>query len=306
MEALMYPAPIESLQSPTTVDEVLRGFAQADGKETVAIAGGMSLMQAMKSRLARPDSLIDLNGVAELRGISPQDGGLRIGAMTRYVDLASAPELQDGAYAAIADAARHVGDRQVRNRGTIGGSLCWNYVAACIPVASLATGPTLVLSSLDDAGGAQTRSVPIDNFLLGPMQTARESGELLQSILFAAPVERSGSAYRKWGVSTATLPVVGIGVALTVDESGTCTSARVAVGGLVNGAQRLAAAERALPGLSADSRDAIADLFLAAAQTVDVQGDSWATADYRRLLIQEIGKDVTLKAFQRATKGVRQ
>jgi hypothetical protein len=119
------------------------------------------------------------------------------------------------------------------------------------------------------------------------------------------PAERTGSAYRKWGVSTATLPVIGIGVRLTVDERGHCTSARVAVGGLVNGSQRLAAAERTLPGLSTASGDAIAELFLAAARTVDVQGDSWATGDYRRLLIQEIGKDVTLKAFQRARKGAR-
>ena len=118
-------------------------------------------------------------------------------------------------------------------------------------------------------------------------------------------MERTGSAYRKWGVSTGTLPIVGIGVRLTVDQQGHCTSACVAVGGLVNGSQRLAAADRALPGLSADSEDAIAELFLAAARTVDVQGDSWATADYRRLLIQEIGKDVTLKAFQRAMKGAR-
>ncbi len=302
----MYPAPIECLQSPTTVDEALLGLSLVDGKETLPIAGGMSLMQAMKSRLARPDALVDLNGVAELRGISWQDGMLRIGAMTRYVDLAGAPELQEGAFGAIADAARHVGDRQVRNRGTIGGSLCWNYVAACIPVASLAIGPTVVLCSLNPAGGVQTRSLVIDDFLRGPMQTASQSSELLRSILFAGPTERSGSAYRKWGVSAATLPIVGVGVALTVDQHGTCTSARVAVGGLVNGSQRLAAAERALPGLSADSGDAITHLFLNAAQTVDVQSDSWSTADYRRLLIQEIGRDVTLKAFERATKGASQ
>jgi len=305
METPMYPAPIESLLSPTTVDEVLRALSESGGKETLAIAGGMSLMQAMKSRLSRPDTLVDLNNVAELRGISWQDGALRIGAMTRYVDLARAPELQDGAFAAIADAARNVGDRQVRNRGTIGGSLCWNYVAACIPVASLAIGPTLILSSRDLAGKVQTRSVAIDEFLLGPMQTARDSDELLQAIVFAKPEECSGSAYRKWGVSAATLPIVGIGVGLTVDRGGICTSARVGVGGLVNGSQRLQAAERALPGLSAESAGAIADLFLAAAQTVEVQSDSWATTDYRRLLIQEIGTEVTLKAFDRATKGNR-
>jgi aerobic carbon-monoxide dehydrogenase medium subunit len=118
----MYPAPIESLQNPTTINEVLRQLTATGDKDTLAIAGGMSLMQAMKARVLRPDALIDLNGISELRGITREGRDLRIGAMTRYVDLASAPELQDGAFAAIADAARHVGDRQVRNRGTLDGS----------------------------------------------------------------------------------------------------------------------------------------------------------------------------------------
>ncbi len=207
----MYPAPIESLQSPTTINEVLRQLT-------------------------------------ELRGITREGRDLRIGAMTRYVDAASAPELQGGAFAAIADAARLVGDRQVRNRGTIGGSLCWNYVAACTPVAALATEATLILSSLDSAGMVQSRSVVIDDFLTGPMETAREPNELLRTVLLPGSAERSGSAYQKWGLSTATLPVIGIGIRLWVDDQDVCKTAHVAVGGLANGSQRLTAAERMLPG----------------------------------------------------------
>jgi aerobic carbon-monoxide dehydrogenase medium subunit len=305
MEPAMHPAPIESLQCPTTIDEVLQQFAAAGDNDTLALAGGMSLMQAMKARLVRPDALVDLNGVAELHGITTGGDDLRIGAMTRYVDIASAQKLQDGAFAAIADAARHVGDRQVRNRGTIGGSLCWNYIAACTPVAALATGATLFLSSLDDARAVRTRAVAVDDFLIGPMETARERSELLRAVVLPGPTKRSGSAYRKWGLSAATLPVVGIGVRLWVDDQGHCKTARVAVGGLANGSQRLIAAEDALRGLSEASDDEIAALFLAASETVEVQSDAWATADYRRLLIQEIGKEVTLKAFQRAKRGAR-
>jgi aerobic carbon-monoxide dehydrogenase medium subunit len=300
----MYPAPIENLTSPTTIDEVLRLLAAAGTGETLAIAGGMSLMQALKARMVRPDALIDLNGVSELRGMWAEDESLRIGAMTRYVDLAAAPELQHGACAAIADAARHVGDRQVRNRGTIGGSLCWNYVAACVPVATLATGASLLLAFMGESGVVETRSMAIDDFLLGPMQTSREPHELLLSVTLPAPVARSGSAYKKWGVATATLPVVGVGVRVTVDEQSICREARVAVGGLVHGSRRLPAAERGLPGLSERAGDEIAEVFLSAAKTVEVQSDSWASADYRRLLIGEIGKTVTLTALQRA-KGVR-
>jgi aerobic carbon-monoxide dehydrogenase medium subunit len=300
----MYPAPIENLTSPTTIDEVLRLLTAAGTSETLAIAGGMSLMQAMKARMVRPDALIDLNGVSELRGMRAEGEGFRIGAMTRYVDLAAAPELQHGAFAAIADAARHVGDRQVRNRGTIGGSLCWNYVAACTPVATLATGASLLLASAGESGGVDTRSIVIDDFLLGPMQTSREPHELLLSVRLPGSVARSGSCYKKWGVATATLPVVGVGVRVTVDDQGVCREARVAVGGLARGSQRLPAAERGLPGLSERASGEIAEVFLAAAKTVEVQSDSWASADYRRLLIREVGKTVTLTALQRA-KGAR-
>ncbi|SDR60101.1 glutathione S-transferase [Rhizobiales bacterium GAS191] len=83
----MYPAPIETLQSPTTIDEVLRQLSARD-KDALPLAGGMSLMQAVKARVVRPDVLIDLNGIAELRGITKDGGNLRIGAMTRYVDPA--------------------------------------------------------------------------------------------------------------------------------------------------------------------------------------------------------------------------
>jgi aerobic carbon-monoxide dehydrogenase medium subunit len=241
----MYPAPIESLQSPTTINEVLRQLTATGDKDTLAIAGGMSLMQAMKARVLRPDALIDLNGISELRGITREGRDLRIGAMTRYVDLASAPELQDGAFAAIADAARHVGDRQVRNRGTIGGSLCWNDVAACTPVAALATEATLVLSSLDGAGMVRSRSVVIDDFLTGPMETAREPHELLRTVLLPRSAERSGSAYQKWGLSTATLSA-RLKVRRFRPDSTNATRRRRHAVDLLFDHQRLAAASRSL------------------------------------------------------------
>ncbi|NNL99714.1 MAG: carbon monoxide dehydrogenase, partial [Gammaproteobacteria bacterium] len=114
----MYPAPIEHYFKPATCAEASRMARDAQG-ECMFIAGGMSLMQAIKSRMLAPDCLIDLNGISELKGITREDGVIRIGAMTRYravVENAAALTPFD----AISDAASHVGDRQVRNRGTVG------------------------------------------------------------------------------------------------------------------------------------------------------------------------------------------
>ena len=118
----MYPATIHDYHRPTSVQEAVTAIADG-GAEAVFIAGGQSLMQALKARLVQPHALVDLQDVAELKGVKI-DGGVRIGAMTRYMELASETRLAP-AYAALIDAAAHVGDRQVRNRGTIGGSVCW-------------------------------------------------------------------------------------------------------------------------------------------------------------------------------------
>ena len=103
-------------------------------------------MQAIKSRVISPKGLIDLQRVAELNGLQCNRGAVRIGSMTRYRDIATEERL-DGAYQALRDAASHVGDRQVRNRGTIGGSLCWNYIAACMPPTCIGIGASLDLVS---------------------------------------------------------------------------------------------------------------------------------------------------------------
>jgi aerobic carbon-monoxide dehydrogenase medium subunit len=115
----MYPAVIDTYHAPTSVQEALQAFANG-GSHSFFLAGGQSLMQAIKARVVSPKSLIDLQHVAELKGIQFTNGAARIGAMTRYRDIA-ADEGLDGAYQALRDAASHVGDRQVRNRGTIGG-----------------------------------------------------------------------------------------------------------------------------------------------------------------------------------------
>ena len=173
-------------------------------------------MQAMRTRLMAPRALIDLNEVEELSGLARGPRGVTVRPLTRYRELAKTSALR-GALQALGDAASTVGDRQVRNAGTIGGNLCWNRVASCMPSACLCLDATLVLTSL--AGGA--RVVPIDAFLIGPLETALRDDELLTEINFPASRQRGvGSAYEKLGATVDGLPIVGIAASVEVDEAG--------------------------------------------------------------------------------------
>ncbi len=291
----MYPAVIGDYVVPATVDEALKAWAGADG-DAYFIAGGLSLMQAIKTRLVKPDCLIDLARVGELNGVRVDGDGVHVGPMTRYRDIAGDSQL-DGAYQALRDAAARVGDRQVRNRGTIGGSLCWNFIAACMPPVVIGLGAQITLASSD--GGR--RSMAAEEFIQGPLETAREDNELVVAIDLPPAPSNAGSAYKKWGLVTDALPVIGVCAYVEVDGSGACTSARLAVGGLETGPRRSAAGEAALAGKSAGDADAIAAALKAAADEIDTQGDMWADSDYRKMLIGDLGREVVATAFARAT-----
>jgi carbon-monoxide dehydrogenase medium subunit len=280
-------------------------IASAEEGDVLPIAGGMSLMQAIKARVVRPGAIVDLNDLGELKEIKETPSSVWIGAMTRYVELATSDALRNGAFGALSDAASHVGDRQVRNRGTIGGSLCWNYVAACVPVATLALGAELELVSKSVSGGEETRVVSIDDFIVGPMETSRRPQEILRSVTLAGPRQHVGSAYRKWGHVTDSLPVVGIGVRVVLHDDRTCKAARVAIGDLSRGSQRFYEAEKRLLGTSSNNPAAISDGFRSAAETLEIQSDAWASADHRKVLIEELGTSVVLSAMARAEEAIR-
>ena len=293
----MYPAPIEAYFAPRTIDEALHCRAEA-GDDSSFIAGGMSLMQAMKARLATPPALIDLNEVEELRGLAKGPRGVTVRPMTRYRELAVTTALH-GAMQAIGDAAATVGDRQVRNAGTIGGSLCWNYVASCMPNVCLCLDATLVLVSLDDG----ERTVPIDEFLIGPLETARRDDELLVEINFPAPKYRGvASAYRKYGGTIDSLPIIGIAALIEVDEAGVCTDVRFSVGGILPTAQRFDGIGDVLRGRPG-TPEVFAEAASAAAEAIETQTDHLASAHYRKVLIRTLGRDVLAEAHARATGG---
>lgn len=213
----MYPAVIENYVRPKTVADALAALSKYEAGDALILAGGQSAMQAVKTRLLRPRCVIDLQAVTELQGVSADDGAIRIGPISCYAALATETKF-DGAYQALRDAAARVGDRQVRNRGTIGGSLCWNYVAACMPPVALALNIEMELTSTNGS-----RKVLADDFIGGPLETAREDDEILVSLNLAVAPVNTGSAYKKWGLVTDALPVIGVAVMITTEGSGVCT-----------------------------------------------------------------------------------
>ena len=288
----MYPAVIDGFSSPCSIAEAIAEKARL-GEGGFFLAGGMSAMQAIKARLLRPTNVVDLNNVVGLRGISIVGSEAVIGAMTRYREIAASPLLTGGLHA-LRDAAARVGDRQVRNRGTIGGSLCWNYVVACLPPTVLALGGIVHLASRNGR-----RAVPASEFLKGPLETSREEDELMVEIRFPIGA-RCGSAYKKWGLVTDALPVAGVAARLALDDHGTVGAASIVLAGLPTGPTPLHAAERGLFGVRRQDTALIRAVLADAAGSADTASDHAADADFRRALIASLGAEVVDTAFARA------
>ena len=199
-------------------------LAQTGGK---ALAGGQSLVAAMKMRLAVPGALVALSGVPELKGIRKDGDAIVIGAMTRHADVA-ASDVVKAAIPALAALAEGIGDRQVRNMGTLGGSLAHNDPAACYPAAVLGLGATV---------NTNKRKIGADDFFKGMYATALADGELITSVSFPIPKK---AAYVKFPQPASRFALVGVFVAQTAG------GVRVAVTGAAPSVHRAKAMEQAL------------------------------------------------------------
>lgn len=171
-------------QSPATVDAAAQAAAREDSK---FIAGGQTLLQAMKLGLIAPSALIDLGTIAALQGIRVADGEVHIGAGSTHAEVAASPEVQQH-IPALADLAGQIGDRQVRHRGTLGGSLANNDPAACYPAAVLALGATV---------HTNRRRIAADDFFLGIYSTALEEGEIITAVGFPIPARAGWQKFRQ-------------------------------------------------------------------------------------------------------------
>ncbi|MFN3812855.1 MAG: FAD binding domain-containing protein [Roseateles asaccharophilus] len=176
--------------------------AAAGNAEAKLIAGGQSLLGAIKLGLAAPEALIDISGLADLKGLRIDGGKVHIGAMSTHATVAASRELQQ-AIPALADLAGRIGDRQVRNRGTLGGSLANNDPAACYPAAVLGLGATV---------HTDRRSIAADDFFKGLYETALQPGEIITSVSFPIPEK---AAWQKFKQPASRFSIVGVFVAKT-------------------------------------------------------------------------------------------
>ena len=212
------------LQKPDSVASAAAMLAKSGGR---ALAGGQSLIAAMKLRLAQPGTLVDLSGIADMKGIRKEGDALVIGAMTRHAEVAASPEVKR-AIPALAALAEVVGDRQVRNMGTLGGSLANNDPAADYPAAALALNATV---------NTNKRKIAAAEFFKGMFETALADGELITSVSFPVPKK---AAYMKFRQPASRFALVGVFVAQTAG------GVRVAVTGAASSVFRATALEQAL------------------------------------------------------------
>jgi carbon-monoxide dehydrogenase medium subunit len=230
------------------------------------LAGGQSLVQAMKLRLSSPSDLIDLGTIKDLAGIKATKDGVEIGAMTRHADVAASKDVQK-AIPALAALAGIIGDRQVRHMGTIGGSLANNDPAADYPAAVLGLGATITTNK---------RKIEADKFFKGLYETALEAGELITSVSFPAPKR---AAYMKFKNPASRFAIVGVFVA---DFGG---KVRVGVTGAGPSAFRQAEMEKALSAKFAP--DAVASIKV---KPDGLNNDLHASPEYRAHLITVMAK----------------
>jgi carbon-monoxide dehydrogenase medium subunit len=282
----MYPASFEYHRASSVQDAV--AMLAEYGDEGKVLAGGHSLLPVMKLRLATPKHLVDIGRIDGLSGVSESGGTVVIGALTRHAQVASAPVVAQKLHA-LYEAARGIGDVQVRNRGTIGGSLAHADPGADMPAVMLALGAQIVAT-----GKSGDRAIDADDFFTDAFTTALAQSDLVTQVRIPVPGAGSGSAYEKQPDPASGYAIVGVAVMVTV-AAGNVSAARVAVTGLTLKPTRLSAVEQALTGQPANAAT-IESAAANAAQGLDLYDDAKGTAAYKG----NLAKVFTQRALARA------
>ena len=264
--------------APQSLDEAVRALV-AHGEEAKLLAGGHSLLPLLKLRLANPKLLIDLSKIPGLSNISQQDDKIVVGALTTHYQIESS-ELLKTKCPLLPQTARAIGDVQVRNRGTIGGSLAHADPSADWPAAILALGGELKLS-----GPKGERRIAVEEFFLGTMATVVEPTEILTEIRVPVSPRRCGSAYLKMAQQASGFAIVGVAVWLRVAQDGRCEDIGVGVTGLSEKPFRARAVESRLRGNKLTPK-LIAESAAQVAEGNDPMEDLHASAKFRAHLAQ--------------------
>lgn len=269
--------PAFDYHAPAALQEAVRLLAAGDGASKV-IAGGQSLMPMLAFRLAGPAALIDLNGIAELRGIEVRDDGVTFGAMVTWHEIESDARLRT-ACPLVSAAIEHVAHYQIRNRGTIGGSMAHADPAAEIPGVAVTCD-----AEVEIVGPHGVRRVAAKDFFLGPLTTCLQPAEIVRSIHFPAWPQRRRWAFAEFAPRRGDFAYAGIAVHYDERSDGTVVNAHVGVIGCTDVPRRLAAVEAELNGCRIDER-VIGSAALAGTRAVEPEDDIHASAAYRRALV---------------------
>jgi carbon-monoxide dehydrogenase medium subunit len=259
--------------APTSLSEALNLLADGEAK---ALAGGMSLIPIMKLRLATPGQLVDLGRIPDLNYIRPDRDALRIGATTTHYDIESSALIRSSC-PLLAETAARIGDIQVRNRGTIGGSVAHADPAADYPASLIALEARVVLVT-----AKSQRELPIADFFVDTFTTALEPGELIREVIVPLEDPSVGTSYQKLAQPASGFALVGI-AARVRKSAGKIGFARVGVTGLSGKPYRATNVEQALEGTAGSPAD-IQKAAALVADGVDANSDLHASANYRKHL----------------------
>lgn len=288
----MIPAAFD-YHTATSVDEAIK-LLQQYGDEAKLMSGGHSLLPVMKLRLAQPGHIIYIGKINGLSYIREKNGTLAIGAMTTYAELARSQVLRQH-FEMMADAAAVIGDQQVRNRGTIGGSIAHADPAGDMPAIVLALKADIVAQ-----GPNGTRTIKADDFFVDTFTTALNPDEVVIEVRLPLPPAHTGSSYMKLENKASHYAVVGCAAVITLGNDDNCSAASVAITGAATKVTRASAVEQALVGKKLDE-STIADAASPATQGMELISDIHGSTSYRAQMAVVMTRRAIQTAAERAS-----
>jgi carbon-monoxide dehydrogenase medium subunit len=274
--------------APASIQEAI-SLAQRYGDDAKFLSGGHSLLPTMKLRLATPKFVIDLGGIRELSQIAEEGGKLKIGALVNHHTIETSEKIRSRCRL-MAATASEIGDMQVRNCGTIGGSISHADPAADYPAALL-----VLEAEMEIEGTAGKRRIAASDFFVDFFTSALQTGELLTAVYVPVLDANTGTAYKKLRQQASGFAVAGAAALVSKDENGKCTRIAVAINGVGPKAFRATSAEKALLGKTVSEKN-IEKACQQVAAGVDVQGDIHASAEYRAAMADVFARRAILAA----------
>jgi CO/xanthine dehydrogenase FAD-binding subunit len=280
-------------EAPQTLEAASALLAKASGVARV-LAGGTDLLIQMKNDMVEPDLVVDIKNIPEMRQIAEEKGRFRVGAAVTGMEVME-HEGFNAAWPGVVDGVSLIGSIQIRGRATVGGNLCNASPAADSVPALIAAGAVVSI-----AGPGGRREIPVEDIAVAPGKTSLAKGEIVVSFLFPEKAPRSSGAYLRFTPRTEMdIAVVGAGIDLTLDGSGICTRAKVALGAVAARVLVVPEAAAALVGSKVDEA-ALAKLAAAASAAAKPIDDKRGTKDFRTDVAGVLARRAALKAAERA------